>query len=84
MKTNASDTVFHMAKVSTIYDVKMCKTKYLVYYFITIRSPVSKLLEENPIIDPFSMPFRDNNSCFKKLNFVTETNFDLQFDIVLV
>ena len=65
MKTNASDAVFYMAKVSTIYDVKMCITKYLVY-FIAIISSVSKLLEENPIIDPFSMPFRDNNSCFKK------------------
>ena len=64
MKTNASDAVFYMAKVSTIYDVKMCKTKHLVF-FIAIRSSVSKLLEENPIIDPFSMPFRDNNSCFK-------------------
>ena len=65
MKTNASDAVFYMAKVSTIYDVKMCKTKYLVY-FISIRSSVSKLLEENPIIDPFAMSFGDNNSCFKK------------------
>ena len=54
MKTNASDELFYMAKVSTIYDVKMCKTKYLVY-FIGIRSSVCKLLEENPIIDPFSM-----------------------------
>ena len=65
MKTNASDAVFYMAKVSTIYDVKMSKTKYLVY-FIAIRSSVNKLLEENPIIDAFSMPFRDSNSCFKK------------------
>ena len=65
MKTNASDTVFYMAKVNTIDDVKMRQTKYLVY-FIAIRSSVSKLLEENPIIDPFSMPFRDNNSFFKK------------------
>ena len=73
----------YVAKVCTIYDVKMCKTKYLVY-FTAIRSSVSTLLEVTPIIDPFSMPFRDNNSCFKKYNYVTETNFDLQFDIVLV
>ena len=62
---NKCDAVFYMAKVSTIYDVKMCKTKYLVY-FIAIRSLVSKLLEENLIIDPFSMPFRDNNLCLIK------------------
>ena len=65
MKTNASDAVFYMAKDSTIFDVQMCKTKYLVY-FIAIRSFVSKLFEESLIIDPFSMPLRDNNSCIKK------------------
>ena len=30
------------------------------------------------------LPFRGNNSGFKKYKYVTETNFDLQFDIVLV
>ena len=42
--------VFYIAKDA----VKMCKTKCLIY-FISIRSSVSKLLEENSIIDPFSM-----------------------------
>ena len=34
--------------------VKMCKTECLIY-LISIRSSVSKLLEENSIKDPFSM-----------------------------
>ena len=46
--------VFYIAKVNTKDAVMMCKTKCLVY-FIAIRSSVSKLLEENSIIDPFSM-----------------------------
>ena len=45
MKTDASNAVFYIAKVNTIDDVKVGKTKYLVY-FIAIRSSVSKLLEE--------------------------------------
>ena len=32
MKTNESNAVFYIAKVNTIDDVKMCKTKYLVYF----------------------------------------------------
>ena len=44
--------VFYIAK--SIDDVNMCKTKYLVY-FIVNRSSVSKVLEENLIIDPFPM-----------------------------
>ena len=43
------DAEFYIAKVNTIDDVK-----YLVY-FIAIRSSVSKLSEENSIIDPFSV-----------------------------
>ena len=60
----------------------MCKTKYLVY-FIANRSSVSKVLEENSIIDPiyiYVLPFRDNNSCFRNKKYVAETNFDLQLD----
>ena len=30
------------------------------------------------------IPLKDNNSCFKKWKYVAETNFDLQFGIVLV
>ena len=46
--------LFYIAKANTKDAVKMCKTKCLVY-FIAIRSSVSKLLEENSIIDPFSI-----------------------------
>ena len=44
------DYVFYIAM--SMDNAKMCKTKYLVY-FIAIRSSVSKVLEENSIIDPF-------------------------------
>ena len=56
--------------LKTLDDVIMCKTKYLIY-FIANRSSVSKVLEENAIIDQFPiyfLPFRNNNSCFKNKN----------------
>ena len=46
--------VFYIAKVNILDAVKMCKTKFLVY-FIAIRSPVGKSSEENSIKDPFTM-----------------------------
>ena len=60
----------HVLLLKTSDDVKMCKTKYLVY-FIANRSSVSKVLEEKSIIDPFHihvLPFRDNSSCYQKKN----------------
>ena len=56
-RTDGGDCNIHDAFLKKRGDkdaVKMCKTKCLVY-FIAIRSPVSKLLEEKLIIDPFSM-----------------------------
>ena len=73
MKTNASDAVFYMAKVSTIDDVMMCKTKYLVY-FIAIRSSVSRLLEENPIIDPF-YAIQGQQLMFQKIKLCNRNKF---------
>ena len=64
-------TVFYIAKVNTINAVKMCKTKCIVY-FTAIRSSVSKLLEKNSIIDPFSM-CESYHLGFKKYKYVAET-----------
>ena len=54
IKVNNARSMLCFTSIKSIDDVKMCKTKYLVY-FIAIRSSVSNLLEENSIIDPFSM-----------------------------
>ena len=68
IKDNNTCSMLDFILLKTSDDVKMCKTKYLVH-FIANRSSVSKVLEENSIIDPFHiylLPFRDNNSLFKK------------------
>ena len=54
IKDNNACSMLCFISLNSIDDVNMCKTKYLVY-FIAIRSSVSKLLEENLIIDPFPM-----------------------------
>ena len=77
VKDNNACSMLCLIYLKSIDDVKMCKTKYLVY-FIAIRSSVSNLKQENSIIDPFSMcvlSFRDGNSCFKKIKRCSRNKF---------
>ena len=69
--------MFHAVFYITKDAVKMCKTKCLVY-FIAIRSSVSKLLEQNSIIDSFlcvSLAIKGQQLVFQKIEICSRNKF---------